>query len=275
MITVSSFAIILGSGLLAGFLTGLVSLGGAFIVVPAIYHALTGIGVSSHSAFTTAVATSIAFVLISSSSAASSYAKKSMIDYRLVIILSLGAVTGVWIGVQTLMQADDHFVRRMFGIFIWVMGAYMAASKYFKWGQNNTGDQTSQTIINQAAIFVIGGIVGFLVSVFGIGGGGVIAPAIALIARAQMKRAIATGVAATVVISLYGALSYMVAGWENGSTVSPSIGWIYLPALLLLIPCALISAPLGAKVAMKLPQPTLISILIVTMFVMGWTLIGL
>lgn len=269
MISAASIFIIAGSGLLAGFLTGLVSLGGAFIVVPAIYHALIAVGVSSHAAFTTAVATSVAFVLVSSSSATSAYARKLMIDYRLAAIISLGAIVGVYAGIKTLTQADDASVRFAFGIFIWVMGLYMLASKYFKWGQAYPGATPRYTLLNQSALFVIGGLVGFLVSVFGIGGGGVIAPAIALLAKSDMKRAIATGVGTTVVISIYGAAGYIISGYGNTETVSPSLGWVYLPAIALLIPCALLAAPLGAKLAMRMSQATLISILALTMFVMG------
>lgn len=269
MISATSIFIIAGSGLLAGFLTGLVSLGGAFIVVPAIYHALMAIGVHSHAAFTTAVATSVAFVLVSSSSATSAYARKLMIDYRLAAIISLGAIVGVYVGIKTLTQADDASVRLAFGVFIWVMGLYMLASKHFKWGQAYAGAAPRYTALNQSALFVIGGLVGFLVSVFGIGGGGVIAPAIALLAKSDMKRAIATGVGTTVVISIYGAAGYIISGYGSTETVSPSWGWVYLPAIALLIPCALLAAPLGAKLAMRMSQATLTSILALTMFVMG------
>ena len=269
MITTTSLFIIAGSGLLAGFLTGLVSLGGAFIVVPAIYHALMAIGIASHTAYTTAVATSVAFVLISSSSATSTYARKSMIDYRLGAIISIGAIFDVWVGIKTLLQADDAVVRKAFGIFIWTMGAYILASKHFKWGQEYSGKPPSYNLLNQAALFIIGSLVGFLVSVFGIGGGGVIAPAIALLARSDMKRAIATGVATTVVISIYGAGGYIITGYGEPATVWPSLGWIYLPAIALLIPCALLAAPLGAKLAMRLSQSALLTTLAATMFFMG------
>lgn len=269
MITIGSVFMIAGSGVLAGFLTGLVSLGGAFIVVPAIYHALLAVGIPSHAAFTTAVATSVAFVLISSSSAASIYARKWLIDYRLTLIICAGALVGVWLGIRTLLQADDALIRKSFGVFIWSMGAYMLASKYFKWGQGNAGRAASYTWTNQAALLLIGVLVGFLVAAFGIGGGGVIAPAIALLARADMKRAIATGVGTTVIISLYGASGYIISGYGHGETVSPSLGWVYLPAIILLIPCALLAAPLGAKLAMRLSQPVLMWVLSTTMFLMG------
>ena len=273
MITITSIFIIAGSGLVAGFLTGLVSLGGAFIVVPAIYHALVTIGTPTHPAFMTAVATSVAFVLISSSSAATAYARKSLIDYRLTAIISTGAILGVIIGVNTIIKADDQAIIKSFGIFIWCMGAYMIASKHFKWGQQYANMPVSYTLTNQFSLLIVGSIVGFLVAVFGIGGGGVIAPAIVLLARSDMKRAIATGVATTVVISIYGAVGYMIAGHGDVTTVSPSLGWIYLPAIALLIPCAMISAPFGARLAIKLSQPSLITILGITMFFMGSKLV--
>lgn len=273
MITLVSFILITGSGLLAGFLTGLVSLGGAFIVVPALYHALLSIGVSSHAAFTTSVATSVAFVFASSASAANTYAQKKMIDYRLATIVCVGAVIGVGLGISTLMKADDLLVRHAFGYFIWLLGTYMLAAKYFKWGSANAGNLPTYTLKNQAILGLVGILVGFLVAAFGIGGGGIVAPAVALLTRCDMKRAVATGVGATVVISVLGSVGYMVSGIASAETVAPSIGWIYLPALAILIPTALLSAPLGAKLALRLSGPTLMTILAMSMFLAGAKLV--
>jgi uncharacterized protein len=265
--------LIVGSGLLAGFLTGLVSLGGAFIVVPALYQALVSLGVSSHASFTTAVATSVAFVLVSSTSATSTYAKNGLIDYRLAAIVSGGAVFGVVLGIRMLTQVDDTVVRHAFGVFIWLLGSYLLAARHFKWGQANAGSRPVYTWANQAALLLIGSVVGFLVAAFGIGGGGIVAPAVALLTRSDMKRAIATGVGATVVISVLGSGGYVVSGMGNTATVSPSLGWIYIPALVFLVPCAMFAAPFGAKVAMRLKQTTLMTILAASMFLVGAKLV--
>lgn len=258
-----------GSGLLAGFLTGLVGLGGAFIVVPAVYQVLMADGVASHAAFTSAVATSLAFVLVSSAAAAVSYARKAMIDYRLLALVAGSAALGVWLGIETLLRGDDRIIRYFFGAFIWAMGLYMVLSKRYKWGHGHSGDLPSYNILNQTVLSVVGIAVGFLVAIFGIGGGGVLAPAIALLFRSDMKRAVATAVGATVPISLYGVSGYWLKGPEVVEGVQMSFGWIYLPALVLLIPGALIAAPIGARVAMRVPQPILVSIVTITMFVIG------
>jgi len=269
LISLTTLLLIVVSGLVAGFLTGLVSLGGAFIVVPALYHALLALDVPSHAAFTSAVATSLAFLLFSSTSATSTYAKKQMIDYRLASIVSAGALLGIWIGIQILLETDDAVVRKAFGIFIWVLGAYVVSARYFKWGGQHAGNLPSYTMTNQMAVFCIGGGVGVLVGAFGIGGGGIIAPAIAMLTRSDMKRAIATGVGATVIISIVAAGGYVVSGLQATETVTPSLGWVYLPALILLVPAAMVSAPLGARLAMHLSQSQLLSILGASMFIMG------
>jgi uncharacterized protein len=273
MITLLSSALIAGSGLLAGFLTGLVSLGGAFIVVPALYQALLSLGVSSHAAFTTAVATSVAFVFASSTSAAITYRRKAMIDYRLVTVVSVGALFGVMLGIIALTKVDDVVVRHAFGFFIWLLGSYMLAARHFKWGGAHAGNLPTYSLLNQMALALVGLVVGFLVAAFGIGGGGIIAPAVALLTRSDMKRAIATGVGATVVISVLGAGGYVLSGLASADTVEPSVGWIYLPALVLLLPTALLSAPFGAKLALRLSGGTLTTVLALSMFLVGVKLV--
>jgi uncharacterized membrane protein YfcA len=274
MITLTSLFLIAGSGLLAGFLTGLVSLGGAFIVVPALYYALMSVGMPSRASLTTAVATSVAFVLVSSSSAAATYARNKMIDYRLVAIVSCGALLGVAIGIGAMTQADDAAVRHAFGYFIWLLGSYMLLAKHYKWGSANAGNLPTYTAGNQMALGVVGMVVGVLVAAFGIGGGGIIAPAVAMLTRSDMKRAVATGVGATVVISLLGAGGYVATGLERGDTAMPGLGWIYLPALAFLIPAALLSAPLGARLALRLSGATLATILATSMFLVGIKLVA-
>jgi uncharacterized membrane protein YfcA len=274
VITLTSLLLIAGSGLVAGFLTGLVSLGGAFIVVPALYHALLSLGVSSHASFTTAVATSVAFVFVSSTSATTTYARRRMIDYRLAIIVSAGALVGVALGIGALTNVDDAVVRHAFGFFIWTLGAYLLAARYFQWGRGYAGNAPTYTIRNQAALAAVGGAVGFLVAAFGIGGGGIVAPAVALLTRSDMKRAVATGVGATVVISVLGSGGYVLSGLASADTVSPSVGWIYLPALALLVPTAMLAAPLGARLALRLSSATLATILATSMFLVGVKLVA-
>lgn len=273
VLTLHSIFLMASSGLCAGFLTGLVSLGGAFIIVPTIYYLLNQAGVNSQAAFTTAIATSLAFVLFSSLSASFTYAKKKMIDKRLLFIVCFGAIVGLVLGIKVVMQMDEALIRNAFGIFIWLLGGYLLTAKYFKWGKQYGGELPLYTTRNLIALFVVGGGVGFLVAAFGIGGGGIIAPAIALITQSDMKRAIATGVGATVIISIVGVSGYILMGINHPETLSLSIGWIYLPALIILIPCALMAAPIGAKVSLHLTQPVLMSILALSMFLMGTNLL--
>ena len=269
MLTLYSMAWIAASGILAGFLTGLVSLGGAFIVVPALHYAIMESGVPSREAFTMAIATSVAFVLVSSLSAAKSYARQSLINYRLVLVVCAGALIGVVGGIYLFTNADDAVVRFYFSIFIWLLGAYILASKYFKLGSEFAGKMPTLTVVNKSIMFTVGGVVGVLVSAFGIGGGGVIAPATSYATKSDMKAAVATGVAATVVISLMTTAGFVFDGLGKTASNSYVLGWLHLPALALLVPCALLAAPLGAKLSIKLSHAVLMTILGGIMFAVG------
>lgn len=270
MISVMSAGIITGSGLVAGFLTGLVSLGGAFIVVPAVYESLMLAGLDSHSAFTTAVVTSIAFILVSSSSASLTYFRKKLIDYRILAIVSVSAIGGVVVGSDILLNSDDQPIRFGFGIFIWCLGAFLLYFRANGLGRRYADKLPDYTFGNQIGIAVVSGGVGLLVALFGIGGGGVISPAMAILFRADMKRSVATGVAATFIISAAGLLVYLNKNTAiEMANLEYSLGWLYLPALLFLVPCAILAAPLGARVATHLSNTALLTIVTAAMFFIG------
>jgi uncharacterized membrane protein YfcA len=230
-------------------------------------------GVASREAFTMAVATSVAFVLVSSLSAARSYSRQSLINYRLVTVVSAGSLIGIVSGIYMFTKADDVVVRHYFGIFIWLLGAYILISKYYKLGSEFSGKMPTLTFINKSIMFAVGGVVGVLVSAFGIGGGGVIAPATSYATRSDMKAAVATGVAATVTISLMTTAGFVLDGMAESGGGAYALGWLHLPALALLVPCALLAAPLGARLSMKLSHTVLMSILGLSMFAVGLKMI--
>ncbi len=270
MIDVTGLVIIGISGLAAGFLTGMVSLGGAFIIVPAIYQALVLSGVDSHTSFTMAVATSIAFIVVSSSTASVAYFRKKMIDYRLLVIISLSSFLGIMIGVDTLLKTDDKLVRIGFGIFTWCLGIFLVFSKLRGWGKRHEGKSPTYSGLNQFVLAIISACVGFLVAIFGIGGGGILAPSIALLFKSDIKRALATAIAATLVISVYSFIIYATKNPTNTDAIGAlNLGWVYLPALAILVPTAFIATPLGVRVAIKIKHNMLLSIMAMIMFIMG------
>ena len=58
-------------------------------------------------------------------------------------------------------------------------------------------------------------------------------------------------------IAVAGALGYLINGWSVAGLPEWSLGYVYLPALVLLSLLSSLTAPIGARLAHKLPVATL------------------
>ncbi len=69
----------------------------------------------------------------------------------------------------------------------------------------------------------------------------------------NIKNAIATSAAIGIPISIAGTLGYLINGWQHSELDNFAIGYIYLPALVLISLTSIFTAPIGAKLAHRLP----------------------
>jgi len=73
----------------------------------------------------------------------------------------------------------------------------------------------------------------------------------------KMQNAIGTSAAIGLPIALAGTLGYLVNGWGAPDMPALTYGYVYLPALVLVSLVSTFFAPLGAKLAHRLPVATL------------------
>ena len=88
-----------------------------------------------------------------------------------------------------------------------------------------------------------------------------------------MGNAVAISSACGLPIAIFGALGYMVLGWNSSELPQPSFGYIYLPAFIGIISASLFCAPVGAKLAHKVPGAKLKRFFAVLVCIIGITLI--
>jgi uncharacterized membrane protein YfcA len=69
----------------------------------------------------------------------------------------------------------------------------------------------------------------------------------------SLKRAIGTAAALGFPLSLASSLGYVYAGWRVSGLPAGSLGFIYLPALGLIVAMSILTAPWGARVSHRLP----------------------
>lgn len=121
--TATQIIIIILAGLSAGLLGGTLGVGGGIIVVPILVMIF---GFSQHHAQGTALAFMLPPVTLL---AVLSYAKQGYVNWKVAIILSLMFFIGAYIGSQISFALPDKILKKVFGIFIIVVGLKMVFSK--------------------------------------------------------------------------------------------------------------------------------------------------
>jgi len=110
-------------GLAAGLVGALCGVGGGIIMVPA-FVLILGMGQK------TAVATSLAVVVVAALSGTINYALKSdLIDWRVVGVTALGAAVASWFGADLMKTLSNQQLTRIFGILLVVVGVRMLVMK--------------------------------------------------------------------------------------------------------------------------------------------------
>jgi len=113
-------------GLVSGILTGLFGVGGGFIIIPALV-------LFAHVPIRMSVGTSLLIIAFNSLSGfAIEFMKKhEMIDYQLLLLFSLLAITGLFIGFPLSLKLYPAQMKKIFGWFILVMAAGVLVKEVF------------------------------------------------------------------------------------------------------------------------------------------------
>ena len=115
-------------GLGTGLYSGLLGLGGGFVIVPLLMRVF-GFGTKR------AIGTSLVAIAILSVPGTITHALLGHIDWRLAAGLSLGVIPGAWIGARVTAAASERHVRAAFAILLVTVGVIMFANEawvYFR-----------------------------------------------------------------------------------------------------------------------------------------------
>lgn len=244
-------------GLAAGFLTGLLGVGGGVVMVPLLYQVLLHMQEPSKAAFTTAVATSLAVMIFSGSVAAWIYYRQGQLKPALLAWAGAGTLLGVSLGAHIMVATDDRLVRLAFGLFLWLV----AASMFLPKARPRHPDHAPSWRYN-SGLLAVGGLMGMISALFGVGGGALLVPALVILFGIGIHQAIATSTAIIVLTAVFGSINYAVIGWQDSQAPALGIGWIHPVAWLLLMPGALFATRLGIRTALGLSRERLRDVLV-------------
>jgi uncharacterized membrane protein YfcA len=117
-------------------------------------------------------------------------------------------------------------------------------------------------------MFAAGNVIGGVSSLVGIGGGTLSVPFMTW-CNVKLHQAIGTSSAIGFPIAVAGAVGYIANGLRAENLPEHSLGFVYLPALAAIAVASVLTAPLGAKVAHRLPVKKLKKIFAVLLYTLG------
>jgi len=254
-----------GVGLVSGFLGGMLGIGGGVIIVPALIIAFEALARHPAEEITViAVATSLACIVFTSASAAYTQYKAGKVRWDLVRRLAVPFVLGSFTAGVLAPALPAPLMRALIGVFLVFVAIVMLT---------NWRPAPHATLPGTAGSAMIGFAGGNMAGLAGIAGGNVIVPTLVFF-NVPVHNATATSSALGVPIAAAGALSYalIAAGTESGAG---RVGYVDLHSFFVITLCAVLTAPLGVRMAHRVPAARLkVAFGVLLLFVAGRMLIS-
>ena len=239
--------LLLITGAIAGVLAGLLGVGGGIVIVPVLFLLFEYLNISSSIAMHVAVATSLATIVPTSISSARSHHAKGSIDINLLKRWAPFIFVGAALGGVLSKVFDSSTLTAIFGIVALLVSINMVLPK-----QITLTDQPPQGNLGLGTAGI--GIGGFS-ALMGIGGGTLSVPILSMMSF-PVHRAVGTASAFGLVIAVPAVVGFVWSGLGVADRPPYSLGYVNIPAAILIFSVSVFTAPKGAKLAHWLaPKP--------------------
>jgi uncharacterized protein len=232
----------LATGVFAGFLGGLLGVGGGIVIVPVLEYALQFVGVPAEQRMHVAVATSLATIIPTSISSARAHRKRGALDTQIARAWGPAILIGALVGGLLAARAPLWVLTTVFGGVALIVAVKMALPlDHVRWC-----DQVPRGVGGALLAAIIGGVSAMM----GIGSGTISVPTMTLLGT-PVHRAVGTAAFFGLLVSIPGTLAYMLATPQPAlSTLS--VGLVSLFGVALIAPGAWLAAPAGVRAAHRL-----------------------
>jgi uncharacterized membrane protein YfcA len=247
----------LALGALVGILAGMLGIGGGMIVVPPLALMLESQGLPREHVLHLAVGTGMATILFTSLSSVRAHAARGGVRWEIAWRITPGILFGGVAGAIVAHYLSTRTLAIYFTGFVFLMALNMALDLKPKPAREPPG---------AAGMFAAGTAIGGLSSLVAIGGAVMSVPFM-LYFNVPIRQAVGTAAAIGVPIAVGGTIGYLYTGWSAGGLPPWSLGYVYLPALAGITVASVLTAPLGARVAHRVPGRLLKRIFAALLFV--------
>ena len=230
----------------AGFMAGLLGVGGGIIIVPALYYAFTVLDFDIATRMHLSVGTSLAIIIPTSIISTKTHMEYDAVDFKLIksfgIFILFGVIGGTFLAVNLKTPAFVLF----FSIMAFIVGLFFI---FFR-------EQLLKNpkMISDSAKNISGIIIGFISVLLGIGGGSLMVPFMRTFGY-DIRRSIGTAAGVGFLIAVFGTITMITGGKIVDNINTPySLGYVNLLGFLVFVPVTMIMARIGAKAVYKIDK---------------------
>ena len=246
---VNLFIVLSIAASVAGFMAGLLGVGGGIIIVPALYYAFTILDFDIATRMHISVGTSLAIIVPTSIISAKTHMEHKAVDVNLVksfgIFIVLGVIGGTFLAVN--LRTSDFIL--FFSIMAFIVGLFFI---FFRDKFLENPKKIKDSIKNISGVAV-----GFISVLLGIGGGSLMVPFMRTFGY-DIRKSIGTASAIGILIAISGTIT-MITGGEiiNNISTPYTIGYINLFGFIVFVPVTMLMARIGAKAVYKIDKKVL------------------
>jgi uncharacterized membrane protein YfcA len=228
-----------------GFVAGLFGIGGGLITVPFLYYIFGSLGIDQKYIMHLAVGTSFAIIIPTSTVSVLTHHKFKAVDFDIVKSYGIFVVLGVISGTIFAASLKTKSLVLFFSIIIFLLGIYLLLLK-----------EKENDVVIKIELYlkiILGFIVGFISAPMGIGGAVMNVPILKFFGY-SINRAIGSAAAIGFLISLFGAIGFLISGSYLKTNLPLSIGFLNIPAFLIFIPITTFMARIGARTVHRIDK---------------------
>ena len=233
----------------AGFMAGLLGVGGGIIMVPALYYAFSVLDYDIITRMHLSVGTSLAIIIPTSIISTKTHMEYNAVDFKMVRSFGVFILLGVILGTFLAVNLRTPQLVLFFSIFAFIVGLFFIFLRE-KLVEN---PKKISDIIKK----ISGIIIGFISVPLGIGGGSLMVPFMRTFGY-DIRKSIGTAAAIGFLISVSGVTTMIIGGEIIDNVETPfSIGYINLLGFIIFVPVTMVMARIGAQVVYKINKKLL------------------
>ncbi len=233
----------------AGFMAGLLGVGGGIVMVPALYYAFTVLDFDIVTRMHLSVGTSLAIIIPTSIISTMTHKEYDAVDFKMVRSFGVFILAGVIGGTFLAVNLKTPALVLFFSIFALMVGLFFI---FLREKLVDNPKQISAIVKN-----ISGVIIGFISVPLGIGGGSLMVPFMRTFGY-DIRKSIGTAAAVGFLIAITGTITMITGGKIIDNVNTPySVGYINLLGFAVFVPVTMVMARIGAKVVHKIDKKLL------------------